>query len=443
MVSFLSPAAWATMTFVSATGVSNSVVSETGQVTLYGGFTDGCSGDGANNTQTCDSCISTSGLKTCNYKNAYDALKVTLTLTSTAASGATGTEFYIESGTRKLSTFSAGAPVIGADGTIVAQITWGEICSVLKTDGTSSCAGNGLNAELTLGVKNTANSTTDTAAIQIRVRYEVGKASTVYEDCPPTASGSPSATSNFGLCHFKVERGDEKLYADPTILTENYPASTISGIDYAGVVFYYAPFTGVSDDDTILSINSKTPSSFIGVNITTKKLTDNRITGLTNGTRYCVLAGNQDLTGIISNFTPIPGSTSSSPAAADLCNTPTKVVGLLDDKNCFIATAAFGSAMAPEVESFRKFRNRYLLSNSAGRMFVKFYYKHSPAYAHMIAENETMRTLVRGSLWPLLMFSRLALDWGIGLTLGGVALLGVVTCGILRRLFQRRLGRAV
>ena len=38
---------------------------------------------------------------------------------------------------------------------------------------------------------------------------------------------------------------------------------------------------------------------------------------------------------------------------------------------CFIATAVFGSASSPEVLSLREFRDQYLITNSAGRAFVR------------------------------------------------------------------------
>ena len=51
---------------------------------------------------------------------------------------------------------------------------------------------------------------------------------------------------------------------------------------------------------------------------------------------------------------------------------------------CFIATAAFGTSMAKEVEILCKFRDKYLLSNNPGRKFVKLYYKYSPPIANRI-----------------------------------------------------------
>jgi hypothetical protein len=64
-------------------------------------------------------------------------------------------------------------------------------------------------------------------------------------------------------------------------------------------------------------------------------------------------------------------------------------------KNCFIATAAYGSAMAPEVEQLRRFRDTVLLTHPLGDRFVQWYYKTSPRWASWIEPRPHVRNLVR------------------------------------------------
>ena len=111
--------------------------------------------------------------------------------------------------------------------------------------------------------------------------------------------------------------------------------------------------------------------------------------------------------------------------------------GAGDGGGCFIATAAFGSLFEPHVVILRDFRDTYLLPNTLGRAFVKFYHKYSPPIADTISESESLRLLVRIALAPLIVFSYAMLHAGMMGTLSMVALIALlywkVTVTVRRR----------
>ncbi len=72
---------------------------------------------------------------------------------------------------------------------------------------------------------------------------------------------------------------------------------------------------------------------------------------------------------------------------------------------CFIATAAFGSKLAPAVKILRQFRDLYLLTNIPGQALVKIYYTYSPSLAQVIAGNDALKLMVRILLLPLIFLA--------------------------------------
>lgn len=409
---FSSPS-FGAMTLVSITGASNTDLSTKEKPIVYAGFAGSCTGDGAS---TCDSCtgdtIAGSKLWPCNLTNAYTNLKLTIR-TAITLSGASATNATLEIDSNNVSATFA----IEEGGTILnTQITWGQLCGEIT--GASDCK-TSFDKTITISISGGSGSTTsESMNFRLISRYvDVGTTTGTewfYEDCNTT-----EATTNVGFCHFEAYPGDAKIYADNLVVSTGYPASPVSAVEYTNLIFFYREqSSGQDDNTTIQSISNGDDYFSISVNKSASPpVADNRIEGLVNGSRYCMVMGNQDATGIISYFTPIPGTSGSPVTAAELCTTPSEVIGLLDDKSCFIATAAFGSDMAPEVQSFRDFRNKYLLTNSLGRNFVKLYYKYSPFYANLIAESEISKTIVRAALWPLLFFARMSVAFGFWATL--------------------------
>ena len=83
----------------------------------------------------------------------------------------------------------------------------------------------------------------------------------------------------------------------------------------------------------------------------------------------------------------------------DTC--PIAVTASAGDGGCFIATAAYGSSLHPIVKILRKFRDRHLLTNNAGRIFVNTYYTYSPPVAKIIEQSPILKFFTRLCITPL------------------------------------------
>jgi len=102
-------------------------------------------------------------------------------------------------------------------------------------------------------------------------------------------------------------------------------------------------------------------------------------TGLTSGTKYEFKAQ------LKYNDTVIEGTTHQF-------TTDTSGSG---SGGCFIATAAYGTPTAEQIDILREFRDIVLLESSAGSQFVALYYQFSPPIADFISGSSLLRTLVR------------------------------------------------
>jgi hypothetical protein len=72
-------------------------------------------------------------------------------------------------------------------------------------------------------------------------------------------------------------------------------------------------------------------------------------------------------------------------------------------KYCFIATAAYGSPLAPEVLLLQNFRDRYLAGRALGEPFIHTYYRLSPPLARQISNHKALKLLTRSLLTPIIL----------------------------------------
>jgi len=116
---------------------------------------------------------------------------------------------------------------------------------------------------------------------------------------------------------------------------------------------------------------------------------------------------------------------------------------------CLIATATFGSELAPQVQQLREIRDNSLLQTESGRSFMKsfnqFYYSFSPEIADLERENPVFKEVVKLAITPLLSSLSLlnyvdmdseaeVLGYGISLILLNVGMYFVLPAVIIHRI---------
>ena len=73
---------------------------------------------------------------------------------------------------------------------------------------------------------------------------------------------------------------------------------------------------------------------------------------------------------------------------------------------CLIATATYGSEMAPQVQQLRELRDNVVLNTESGKSFMtsfnQFYYSFSPAIADLERQNPIFKESVKVAITPLL-----------------------------------------
>ncbi len=101
------------------------------------------------------------------------------------------------------------------------------------------------------------------------------------------------------------------------------------------------------------------------------------------------------------------------------------VGGSSDGGTCFIATAAYGTPLANDINVLRAVRDSYMLNNAVGAAFVDTYYRLSPPVADAVANNALLKAAVRTLLTPVVIVSSFVL------AMPGASLLLLLGCAAL------------
>jgi alpha-tubulin suppressor-like RCC1 family protein len=103
----------------------------------------------------------------------------------------------------------------------------------------------------------------------------------------------------------------------------------------------------------------------------------------------------------------------------------------LPSGRCFIATAAYGTPTAGEIQILRKFRDQYLLTNPLGQTLVDLYYRVSPAIAGFITEHPVLKPVVRAGLAPTVAMSTVVINTTPVEKMIIIGLLGLVSVALV------------
>lgn len=437
---FFSVGAWAQTgttgisTSTTVSGISNyfhlMTAQSANEYTAYVGKTaTGCTSNSV--SAACDSCatLASSTIKTignanplnlvCNKSEIHPDLYFSLTLSSTNANAyanCPGKAIIMRpSGVTSnfvtpVASTQTGYQTGVAGQAVTVSFKWADICNSV---GAGSTCTESFAKTFEFGFNsNCQDSAFVDVGLRLNVKFRYVAASLGYMTFPCDGVSLLPATYE-GICSFYASRGDEKVYfkgigapesTSTTLLVPSTNGTTgnatdASGISYDKLRVFCKPVNGPFDTLTTNDVCAD-------IQIDGKTLTKAKIEGLANDVAYEFLAANVDQAGNVTYFSN-PNSVGTLGIA-----TPAKVNGLLDGKGCFIATAAFGSSMAPEVERFRNFRDQVLLKHSWGQQFVEFYYEHSPEAARFIANNEILRIITLFLLYPILFFAEIVMRFG-------------------------------
>ena len=255
-----------------------------------------------------------------------------------------------------------------------------------------------------------------------------------------TSSGSPSGmTVVFGTNPVTPPAGGTAS-SSVTFLTSTSISTGTYGViivGSSGTLFHNIILTVIVTPVAVSDFAIRASSNLISINPGTSGAATITVVSL-NGFSSPVLlftswlsAAPEDTTFVLSSsVTPLPGGTATSilrvtaGGSATLGNFTLRVLGSggalthtvdvtvrITSQQCIIATATYGSELAPEVQFLRNFRDNMILRTYTGSTFMTtfnaWYYSFSPAIAGVITQHSALTTPMKIALYPILTISKI------------------------------------
>jgi hypothetical protein len=453
------------VTLVQVTNASNFTLgNSTVGPQIWGGFVGPISNSAdsslcpTDGSATCNNCVfAPTAPLACNNKRIYGSLQFSISVSVTSTLPTGQGQFFAYMGYTnaagnivQFNGAGAGPIAISQNSTVTLTGTWGELCAVLVQSGTmtseaDACQGaagdSGGDVNITIALSPisstpfTSNPTTIIASILAPVGDTTGTDGlNIYN---PT-----NDTADVGISSFYAQAGDQEVEINQVVFNGSCPTNA-----YAAARVYYWQDDGVDGGNSTTlpgfqnasyvpnpgysQAGLTTPVYYqdMSMNSDCSQNGDWVVTGLTDNVGYffdisILDSANNNVFLLDPNWIVTQGTCGNFPLTDPNRNPanagndagcayyayPSQVEGLLPNElNCFIATAAYGSAFAPAVKTLRAFRDEFLYPFKLGRKFIKFYYRNSPFYAKIIQNNEFLKALARYSLAPLWGFAWLSM----------------------------------
>ena len=199
--------------------------------------------------------------------------------------------------------------------------------------------------------------------------------------------------------------GDDMFVRDVGFVNKYIVSKDGENFEITFTVNFQLSSAKINPDDEILQFNiaSGHEKENVGELIIPLALFDGKFTVLLDGEEHPAKIFESDRSSIITIVFDGKGE-----HTLDVIHTDYSEIGSNESNGggCLIATAAFGSELAPQVQFLREIRDNTVLQTQSGSAFMngfnQFYYSFSPAVADHERENPAFKEVVKTTLTPLL-----------------------------------------